>query len=75
MFKFALVIQKLGFCLTVFYCYKKIVLKELISNLSRLFHCSVIKVLCYCRISDSSIRISSFFNVVNNFFKFFSIFF
>ena len=46
MFKFVLVIQKLGFCLTVHYCYKKIVLYELISNLSRLFHCSVIKVLC-----------------------------
>ena len=47
MLKFVLVIQKLGFCLTVHYCYKKIVLYELISNLSRLFHCSVIKVLCH----------------------------
>ena len=47
MFKFVLVIQKLGFCLTVHYCYKKIVLLRTLSqNLSRLFHCSVIKVLC-----------------------------
>ena len=33
--------------LTVHYCYKKIVLLRTLSqNLSRLFHCSVIKVLC-----------------------------
>ena len=55
MFKFVLVIQKLGFCLTVHYCYKKIVLLRTLSqNLSRLFHCSVIKVLCSCRSCEAA---------------------
>ena len=58
MFKFVLVIQKLGFCLTVFYCFNKVSSQSEKNRsiplrffsfsqiFSRLFHCSVIKVLC-----------------------------
>jgi hypothetical protein len=39
--------------------------------ISRLFHCSVIKELCVCRISDSSFILSKLFAFVKNFFTVF----
>ena len=40
-------------------------------NFQGFTYCSVFKVLCYCRISDSSFTITQLYSLVNNFLKVF----